>query len=51
MASISSEVSITGSAAEDLNSKVNDLQKEATMLSKRSQKDEKLLRMQKKMFD
>ena len=39
------------SQVDDGSAKIADLSKEAKMLSIRNNKDEKLLRMQKKMFD
>jgi hypothetical protein len=48
--SISTDMSKNSNHGE-FSHKMNDLQKEASMLAKRNQKDEKLLRIQKKMFD
>ena len=38
-------------APDDINLKLSELEKQKRLLSKRTNKDEKLLRMQKKMFD
>lgn len=43
--------SMLSQAPDDINLKLTELEKQKRLLSKRTNKDEKLLRMQKKMFD
>ena len=43
--------SMLSQAPDDINLKLSELEKQKRLLSKRTNKDEKLLRMQKKMFD
>lgn len=43
--------SMLSQAPDDINLKLSELEKQKKLLSKRTNKDEKLLRMQKKMFD